>query len=57
MTLTASGRAALAQALPIWTQAHAEIERLFAAGEADSLRTFLDALSRLPAGTTDDALK
>jgi DNA-binding MarR family transcriptional regulator len=57
MTLTASGRAALAQALPIWTQAHAEVEGLFAAGEADSLRTFLDALSRLPAGTTDDALK
>lgn len=45
MTLTGAGEALLAQAVPIWEQAHAEVEGMLAAGEADRLRAALDRLA------------
>jgi DNA-binding MarR family transcriptional regulator len=45
LTLTASGRAVLAAALPLWTQAHAETERQVSPSSPDILRASLRALS------------
>ena len=44
LTLTASGRALLAAAAPLWTQAHAETERLLDQASPDVLRASLRAL-------------
>ena len=45
MVLTPSGRTLLAQAVPIWTEAHREVEALLGEGEADRLRESLAALA------------
>ncbi len=45
LTITATGRALLAQAFPLWTRAHAEIDRLIPRGGPDELRAALRALS------------
>ncbi len=44
LTLTAKGRAVLAEAVPVWKRTHAAIERLLPRG-ADDLRADLRALS------------
>jgi DNA-binding MarR family transcriptional regulator len=47
MTLTPAGHALLARAVPLWVEAHAEVEgRLLPAGNAASLRAGLKALSQ-----------
>lgn len=43
--LTVQGCALLARAVPIWTETHAELERLMPAGKADVLRAALDAVA------------
>jgi DNA-binding MarR family transcriptional regulator len=43
--LTPSGRSLLAQAVPIWTETHREVEALLGEGEADRLRAALAALA------------
>jgi DNA-binding MarR family transcriptional regulator len=45
LTITASGRALLARAFPIWKQTHGEVERLIANASADAVRVALRALS------------
>jgi DNA-binding MarR family transcriptional regulator len=45
LVLTASGRALLAKAAPVWTQAHAETERSLTQSSADTLRATLSELS------------
>jgi DNA-binding MarR family transcriptional regulator len=45
LTLTAAGRALLAEAAPIWKREHAAIERLVADSGADRLRADLRSLS------------
>ena len=45
LSLTPSGRALLAAAMPLWKRTHAAMERLLARSEADALRADLDALS------------
>jgi DNA-binding MarR family transcriptional regulator len=45
LTLTASGRALLVAAAPVWEQAHAETERLLGRSSPDALRAGLRALS------------
>jgi DNA-binding MarR family transcriptional regulator len=45
LTITATGRALLAQAFPLWTRAHAEIDRLIPRGGPDEVRAALRALS------------
>ncbi|HEY0834075.1 MAG TPA: MarR family winged helix-turn-helix transcriptional regulator [Azospirillum sp.] len=50
LTLTPDGRALLAQALPLWRQAHAEIEGRLADGGGDRLRQSLATLSLPPGG-------
>jgi DNA-binding MarR family transcriptional regulator len=45
MQLTQPGRELLARAVPIWMEAHAEVERLLPAGETESLRAALTAVS------------
>jgi DNA-binding MarR family transcriptional regulator len=45
LTITATGRALLAKAFPLWTRAHAEIDRLIPRGGPDELRAALRALS------------
>jgi DNA-binding MarR family transcriptional regulator len=45
LTLTRAGKAALAAALPIWKRTHAQLDRLFAAGDLDRLRGDLRSLS------------
>jgi len=45
LALTASGRALLAEASPIWKREHAATERLITQGSADELRAGLIALS------------
>jgi DNA-binding MarR family transcriptional regulator len=45
LTLTAAGRALLAEAAPIWKREHAAIERLVAESGADRVRADLRALS------------
>jgi DNA-binding MarR family transcriptional regulator len=44
LTLTAAGKAVLAAAGPLWTQAHAEVERALAPSDPDMLRASLRAL-------------
>ena len=45
MTLTPSGRELLAKAVPVWMDAHADVERRLPAGGAGMLRAGLDAVS------------
>jgi DNA-binding MarR family transcriptional regulator len=45
LTLTAKGRALLSAAMPIWRQTHAELDRLLADPDSDTLRAGLRALS------------
>ena len=45
LSLTPAGHRLLAQAFPLWQQAHAEIEKPFAPAEMDQLRRQLRALS------------
>lgn len=45
LTLTAAGRALLAEAAPIWKREHAAIERLLGPSDPDHLRADLRALS------------
>lgn len=45
MQLTPAGRALLAQAVPIWRNTHAELDRMLPAGHPDRLRRDLSALS------------
>jgi DNA-binding MarR family transcriptional regulator len=45
LSLTPSGRALLAAAMPLWKRTHAAMERLLARSDADALRADLDALS------------
>jgi DNA-binding MarR family transcriptional regulator len=45
MTLTPSGRALLAKAVPVWVEAHGDVERLLPAGGAEILRAGLNAVS------------
>ena len=45
LTITATGRALLAQTFPLWTRAHAEIDRLIPRDGSDELRAALRALS------------
>jgi len=45
LTLTGPGRVLLAAAVPVWTQAHAQTERLLNASSADHLRAALHELS------------
>jgi DNA-binding MarR family transcriptional regulator len=45
LTLTPTGRALLATAVPVWKKAHAAIERLLARSDPDQLRADLRALS------------
>lgn len=47
MTLTPQGRKVLAEAVPIWRDAHAEIDRLLASDSPARLRADLDVLARL----------
>ena len=49
LELTPAGHRLLTDALPLWQQAHAEIEQPFAAGEVDVLRDQLRLLSEDPA--------
>ena len=46
MTLTPTGLALLARAVPVWERTHAAVERLIRDGDPDSLRNNLRALSR-----------
>jgi DNA-binding MarR family transcriptional regulator len=50
LAITAAGRRLLGKAVPLWKQAHADVERLIPRGGADDLRAALRALSE-PAGT------
>jgi DNA-binding MarR family transcriptional regulator len=45
LTLTPSGRALLAAAMPLWKRTHAAMERLLPRADPDALRADLDALS------------
>jgi DNA-binding MarR family transcriptional regulator len=45
LIITASGRALLAKAFPLWKEAHAETERLLTGVSADAMRNALRALS------------
>jgi DNA-binding MarR family transcriptional regulator len=45
LALTPNGRHRLAEALPVWIDMHAEIERQMPQGEADRLRHGLNALA------------
>ncbi|MFW6077171.1 MAG: MarR family winged helix-turn-helix transcriptional regulator [Hyphomicrobiales bacterium] len=45
MKLTPAGRSLLAEAVPIWRQNHAELDRLLPDGHADRLRLDLKTLS------------
>ncbi len=45
LSLTREGEALLASAVPIWTQTHAEIDRLIPGSDLDGLRNSLRALS------------
>jgi len=46
LALTATGRALLARAYPIWEETHAEVEKGIASVQPDDLRAALRALSR-----------
>jgi DNA-binding MarR family transcriptional regulator len=54
MTLTAAGRAVLADAVPIWTREHAAVEGWLDGGDPDRLRRDLKALS---SGVSDDKIE
>jgi DNA-binding MarR family transcriptional regulator len=45
MTLTPSGRALLASAVPVWKRTHEDIDRLITSSDPDTLRADLRALS------------
>jgi DNA-binding MarR family transcriptional regulator len=45
LAITATGRALLAKAYPLWTQTHAEIEQSIPRGSADDLREALRSLA------------
>jgi DNA-binding MarR family transcriptional regulator len=45
LAITATGRALLAKAYPLWTQTHAQIERSIPRGSADDLREALRSLA------------
>jgi DNA-binding MarR family transcriptional regulator len=45
LALTEAGRSRLAEALPLWTRAHAELEAGLAAVDPDGLRSGLNALA------------
>ena len=45
MTLTPSGRALLASAVPVWERTHEDIDRLVTSSDPDTLRADLRALS------------
>jgi DNA-binding MarR family transcriptional regulator len=45
LTLTRAGHALLAKAVPIWKRTHAQVERLLAGADSDTLRRDLRALS------------
>jgi DNA-binding MarR family transcriptional regulator len=45
LKLTGKGRNLLASAMPVWQNAHHEVERLIPRGNPDELRTSLRALS------------
>ena len=45
LTITASGRALLTKAFPLWQRAHADTERLITACTPDDMRSALRALS------------
>jgi DNA-binding MarR family transcriptional regulator len=45
MTLTPSGRALLASAVPVWERTHEDIDRLITSSDPDTLRADLRALS------------
>jgi len=45
LAISATGRALLAKAYPLWTQTHAEIERSIPRGNADDLREALRSLA------------
>jgi DNA-binding MarR family transcriptional regulator len=45
LVLTPSGRTLLAQAVPIWTRTHQEVEALLGEAEADRLRALLATLA------------
>jgi len=45
LAITATGRALLTKAFPLWTQTHAEIERSIPRGSADDLREALRSLA------------
>ncbi|WP_026299523.1 MarR family winged helix-turn-helix transcriptional regulator [Elioraea tepidiphila] len=51
MALTPAGRALLAEAVPIWTRTHREMEATLAEGEADRLRAALASLAEPPRAT------
>ena len=44
LRLTPQGHALLAQAVPIWQETHAEVDRFLGGGEAEDLRPALRAL-------------
>jgi len=46
LALTATGRALLASAIPVWETTHAEIERPLSPGAPDRLRQDLNDLAR-----------
>jgi DNA-binding MarR family transcriptional regulator len=52
VTLTESGRAVLAAAIPVWRQTHASIEAALPDSNADRLRTDLEALSPIGGPTS-----
>lgn len=47
LKLTAEGKALLAEAVPVWERTHAEVEGLIEDGDADRLRSDLQAISQL----------
>lgn len=51
MALTQAGRALLAEAMPIWTKTHQEVEAALPEGEPDRLRAALAALAEPPCAT------
>jgi DNA-binding MarR family transcriptional regulator len=48
LVLTPLGRAALAEALPLWQRAHQALEQALPGGDAESLRASLRALAQRP---------
>ncbi len=46
LKLTAEGKALLAEAVPVWERTHVEVEGLIEDGDADRLRSDLQAISQ-----------